>query len=196
MKRALIVATGTVAGIGAVLGLNPTGQADSGSLAAGAIGGLTDSVSAGGTLAGSGAITGAPSPTPSAPGATPSVSVGGTPSTTPKAPATPTPSATPKATTPTETAQAKTVNGPAVQSGYGPVQVSVSGTATSISKITILQYPSDDRHSIQISQYALPELVSQTMKAQSAKIDGVSGATYTSRAFYASLVSALKKLKA
>jgi len=194
MKRALIVATGTVAGVGAVLGLNPTGHADSGSLAAGAIGGLTDSATTGGTVAGSGAT--APSPTPSSPSATPSVSVGGTPSTTPKAPTTPTPSATPKATTPTDTAQAKTVNGPAVESGYGPVQVSVSGTATSISKITILQYPTDDRHSLQISQYALPELVSQTMKAQSAKIDGVSGATYTSRAFYASLVSALKKLKA
>jgi uncharacterized protein with FMN-binding domain len=88
------------------------------------------------------------------------------------------------------------VTGPAVESGYGPVQVRVSGTATSISKITILQYPTGDRHSLQISQYALPTLISQTMKAQSAKIDGVSGATYTSQAFYSSLVSALKKLKA
>ena len=51
-----------------------------------------------------------------------------------------------------------------------------------------------DPHSEQINSFAEPQLESQTLAAQSAQIDGVSGATFTSQAYVQSLQAALDKL--
>jgi uncharacterized protein with FMN-binding domain len=65
------------------------------------------------------------------------------------------------------------------------------------SKITNVAVPRDDAvdgRSYQINSEAVPILQSETMSAQSAQIDGVSGATYTSQAYVQSLQSALDQL--
>ena len=74
---------------------------------------------------------------------------------------------------------------------YGPVQVQLILRNTKIIKVAVLQQPTTTIHDIQIGQFAFPELISETLKAQSAKIDTVSGASYTSQGYIQSLQSAL-----
>jgi uncharacterized protein with FMN-binding domain len=74
---------------------------------------------------------------------------------------------------------------------YGPVQVQLIVRNNEIIKVAILQQPTNTIHDIQIGQFAFPELISETLKAQSAKIDAVSGASYTSAGYIQSLQSAL-----
>ena len=57
--------------------------------------------------------------------------------------------------------------------------------------MTAIAYPRNDRKSQQINAYAIPALQKQALAAQSASIDGVSGASWTTRAFTSSLQSAL-----
>jgi uncharacterized protein with FMN-binding domain len=57
--------------------------------------------------------------------------------------------------------------------------------------VRILQYPNGNSRDVQIAQYALPVLVQETRQAQSAHIDMVSGATYTSTGYIQSLQSAI-----
>jgi uncharacterized protein with FMN-binding domain len=81
--------------------------------------------------------------------------------------------------------------GAVVQTPYGTVQVRITISGGRISDITALQLPTDRRRSEQISQYAGPILRSEAIAAQSASIDTVSGATYTSEGYEQSLQSAL-----
>ena len=74
---------------------------------------------------------------------------------------------------------------------YGPVQVQLILRNTKIIKVAVLQQPTNTIHDIQIGEFAFPELISETLKAQSAKIDTVSGASYTSQGCIQSLQSAL-----
>jgi len=74
---------------------------------------------------------------------------------------------------------------------YGPVQVQLILRNTKIIKVAVLQQPTNTIHDIQIGEFAFPELISETLKAQSAKIDTVSGASYTSQGYIQSLQSAL-----
>ena len=74
---------------------------------------------------------------------------------------------------------------------YGPVQVQLIVRNNEIIKVVILQQPTNTIHDIQIGQFAFPELISETLKAQSAKVDAVSGASYTSAGYIQSLQSAL-----
>jgi uncharacterized protein with FMN-binding domain len=74
---------------------------------------------------------------------------------------------------------------------YGPVQVQLIVRKNEIIKVAILQQPTNTIHDIQIGQFAFPELISETLKAQSAKIDAVSGASYTSAGYIQSLQNAL-----
>ena len=74
---------------------------------------------------------------------------------------------------------------------YGPVQVQLILRNTKIIKVAVLQQPTNTIHDIQIGEFAFPELISETLKAQSAKIDAVSGASYTSEGYIQSLQSAL-----
>ncbi|MFD4560668.1 FMN-binding protein [Streptomyces sp. NPDC058469] len=85
----------------------------------------------------------------------------------------------------------KTVTGGTTQTRWGPVQVRITVKNGKITDVTAVQSPSDNPRDQEINSYALPELRSETLSAQSAKIDTVSGATYTSDGYRQSLQSAL-----
>ncbi len=85
----------------------------------------------------------------------------------------------------------RAVTGHTVSTVYGPVQVRVVERAATIVAVDILQHPAETAMDIQIGQYAFPRLVGETLTAQSARIDSVSGATYTSAGYIQSLQSAL-----
>ncbi len=87
---------------------------------------------------------------------------------------------------------ASTVDGPVVSTRFGPVQVRISVVAGRLQDVVALQLPSG-RHSGQISAYSAPILRQEALQAQSASIDTVSGATYTSDAYAQSLQAALDK---
>lgn len=89
------------------------------------------------------------------------------------------------------TATSQTYTGDAVETGYGPVQVEVTVEGSTITDVTAVAVPQNDGKSAQISAYAIPELQQQAVTAQSASIDGISGASYTSAGFAQSLQSAL-----
>lgn len=78
---------------------------------------------------------------------------------------------------------------------YGYIQVKAIISGGKMSDVVFLQYPDDRRNSIMINDYAMPILKQQAIKAQSAHIDGVSGATDSSQAFIQSLTSALNEAK-
>jgi uncharacterized protein with FMN-binding domain len=82
------------------------------------------------------------------------------------------------------------VTGQAVQMPYGVVQVKVTLQDGRITDVTILQEPRGGR-SGQIAQYAAPLLRGEVLQAQSANVDTVSGATYTSQSYMQSVQSAL-----
>jgi uncharacterized protein with FMN-binding domain len=84
-----------------------------------------------------------------------------------------------------------TVNGNAVQTEQGPVQVQVKIAGGRIVDITALQKPGGDQRHDEISAFSIPQLRDQALAAQSARIDGVSGATATSGGYRQSLQSAL-----
>lgn len=86
---------------------------------------------------------------------------------------------------------AKTVTGDAVQTRWGPVQVRVTVKDGKITESTAVVYPSDNPRDQEINSYAIPTLRRETLAAQSAQIDSVSGATYTSDGYKQSLQSAL-----
>ena len=85
----------------------------------------------------------------------------------------------------------RVVDGPVVDTRYGPVQVEVTLDGSTITAIAAIQLPGGDRRSEQISNRAEPTLQSEALQAQSANIDGVSGATYTSEGYARSLQAAL-----
>lgn len=84
-----------------------------------------------------------------------------------------------------------TVNGTAVQTRWGPVQVQVKIASGKIGDVVVLMQPTGERRDVEINGYALPILKQQVLAAQSAQIDGVSGATVTSDGYRKSLQSAL-----
>lgn len=86
---------------------------------------------------------------------------------------------------------ASQVAGDTVQTRYGPVQVQVAVSGSTITDVAVLQYPDRDGRSVQINQYALPQLINETLDAQGSGISMVSGATYTSQGYLQSLQSAL-----
>ena len=91
------------------------------------------------------------------------------------------------------TSGTKTIVGSTVQTRYGPVQVSVTFTSGKITAVQALQTPSG-HESTQINAYAAPLLAQEAVAANSANIDTVSGATFTSQAYAQSLQSAIDKL--
>jgi uncharacterized protein with FMN-binding domain len=106
---------------------------------------------------------------------------------------TPTPTSTP-ATTTTKTTGTKTATGDAIDTQYGAAQVRVTVSNGKITKIEALQLQGNDPKSVQISSYAEPYLRQSALSKQSAAIDAVSGATFTSASYAESLQSALDKL--
>ncbi|MDF3299777.1 FMN-binding protein [Streptomyces tropicalis] len=85
----------------------------------------------------------------------------------------------------------RTVTGRTVQTRWGPVQVRVTLKNGRITDVTAVAYPSDNPRDQEINSYALPQLRREALAAQSASIDAVSGASYTSQGYIGSLQSAL-----
>ena len=165
MKRILLIAGGTVGGLGAVLAITPP-QLTS-----------TSTVSD---------MPGASIPSTATPSA----------SSTPKRTSKATTSSKPTTKAPTPAAPVnKSVNGTftgsAVDVGYGTVQVKITVVNGKITDAQAVQAPSgrNDRY----TNMSLPVLRQRTLAAQSANINGVSGASYTSFGWYTSLVVALKQ---
>lgn len=90
------------------------------------------------------------------------------------------------------TTSGNTTTGAAYQSPYGPMQVSITVSGNQVTGIQWVQLPGDGK-SNRINNYAAPLLVEQGLQAQSATVDGVSGATYTTEGFRTSLASAISK---
>jgi uncharacterized protein with FMN-binding domain len=86
-----------------------------------------------------------------------------------------------------------TYTGSAADAFYGNIQVQVTIIGGQIADVQFLQYPSDRRTSIEINSQAMPLLKQEAIQAQSAQVDGVSGATASSGAFIQSLQSALQQ---
>lgn len=89
------------------------------------------------------------------------------------------------------TAASGTYTGDAVQTRFGDVQVEITVENGVLSSSNAIQYPNRDRHDQQINSYAVPVLNAEAVQAQSADIDSVSGATFTSLAYAQSLQSAI-----
>lgn len=78
---------------------------------------------------------------------------------------------------------------------YGTIQVKAKIQNGVIADVQFLDYPHDRPNSIRVNTYAMPLLKAEAIKVQTAKVDTVSGATFTSAAFVESLTSALLKAK-
>jgi uncharacterized protein with FMN-binding domain len=74
---------------------------------------------------------------------------------------------------------------------YGVVQVQIAVTGGRITAAGVLQVPNSSARDVSVNGYAVPVLDRETVAAQSAHIDAVSGASYTSAAYVTSLQSAI-----
>ena len=127
-------------------------------------------------------------------GGLPSASVTSPPaSAAPSAPSVSSPSSATTSTSapPTPGGTAKRYVGAAIETRYGVVQVAVTVTGTHIDSVDFVRLDAFDGHSQEINSQAAPILLQETLSAQSAQIDTVSGATYTSDGYVQSLQSAL-----
>ena len=181
MKRAILIATGTVGGLGAVLAITPPTFTSS-----------ENSILA---LPGS---TAAPVATPSAVNSTAAAPSAPTKSGSTTKPTTAKPAATsgaqtqaPVVTAPATKSVSGTFTGDSVDVRYGFVQVKITVENGKIADAQAVKAPSgrNDRY----TQMSVPVLRQRTLAAQSANISGVSGASFTSYGWYTSLASALAK---
>lgn len=78
---------------------------------------------------------------------------------------------------------------------YGVVQVKATIQNGKIASVEFVRYPNDRRTSVRINNYAVPHLQTEAIRAQSANVDIISGATLTSDAFVESLQAALNRAK-
>jgi uncharacterized protein with FMN-binding domain len=84
-----------------------------------------------------------------------------------------------------------TYDGSSANTRFGPVQVRITVADGQITDVTVLDAPDRDRRDQEINSYALPILRDEALQAQSAQIDTVSGATYTSDGYRQSLQAAI-----
>jgi uncharacterized protein with FMN-binding domain len=98
---------------------------------------------------------------------------------------------TPTPTNPGPTYKDGTYTGQDFQNQFGDTQVKVTISGGRITAVQALQLPYDRQRSAEISQYAAPQLHDEVLQAQSAQIDSLSGATYTSDSYAQSVQSAL-----
>ena len=105
------------------------------------------------------------------------------------------PPATNGPTTPATAANhtTRTIDGDPFDNQYGTVQVRVTLQGNRITNVQSLQMPFDHQRSAEISQQAEPLLLQEVLQAQSAQIDLIGGASYTSQSYAQSLQSALDK---
>jgi uncharacterized protein with FMN-binding domain len=88
---------------------------------------------------------------------------------------------------------AASYTGAAAETIYGPIQVKVTVRGGKLTAVQAVEYPDTDPHDAQINAYAIPALNQEALRAGSARIDAISGATYTSEGYITSLQSALDK---
>lgn len=100
-----------------------------------------------------------------------------------------TPTPTPSASS--SSSATKTITGSAVDTRYGAVQVQVTFSGSTITALKTLQAPDRDGRDVEINSQALPILEQEVLASQSANIDTVSGATYTSEGYIQSVQSAI-----
>ncbi|MES2169964.1 MAG: FMN-binding protein [Actinomycetota bacterium] len=125
---------------------------------------------------------------------TASSSTTSSPSATPSVSPTSTPSATPSASAPAAASAASgTYTGASESTPFGNVQVQIVVSAGKITDVKALQLTDQGGRSVEISNYAAPILRSEVLKAQSAKVQNVSGATYTTEGYVSSAQSAIDK---
>jgi uncharacterized protein with FMN-binding domain len=86
---------------------------------------------------------------------------------------------------------ARSVTGATQQTRWGPVQVKITVKSGKITGVSVVQYPNGNPRDQEINSYALPILNQEAISAQSARIDSVSGATFTSEGYIGSLQSAI-----
>lgn len=89
------------------------------------------------------------------------------------------------------TSTALTVNGTSIDTRYGPVQVQLTVQGTKVLRAVAIDYPQSGGRDREINSQAIPVLERESMTAQSARIDTVSGATFTSEGYRQSLQAAL-----
>jgi uncharacterized protein with FMN-binding domain len=94
-------------------------------------------------------------------------------------------------TTPNGTGRNGTFTGNAVNTRFGPVQVQITVSDGKITSAQAVQVPHETSRDVRINSAAVPVLIQETLQAQSAQIDTVSGATYTSDGYAQSLQSAI-----
>ncbi|HZU12534.1 MAG TPA: FMN-binding protein [Chloroflexota bacterium] len=130
-----------------------------------------------------------------APSASVSSSSGSSASPTPTgAPATPPTNPAATATPQPTVATTRTITGASVADRYGAVQATITVKGKKITGVSI-SAPEGDPRSASINQQAVPMLQSETLQAQSATINVISGATETSDAYIQSLQGALKNAR-
>lgn len=98
---------------------------------------------------------------------------------------------TPSASASSSSSATKTITGSAVDTRYGAVQVQVTFSGSTITALKTLQAPDRDGRDVEINSQALPILEQEVLASQSANIDTVSGATYTSEGYIQSVQSAI-----
>ena len=186
MKRALLIAGGTVGGLGAVLAITPPQLGSSSSI----------NIAGGAAIGATSASTSASASSSPSTQATQSSKPVATKKATAKATAQATASATPAADVPATQAPATspavingTFTGPSVFVNYGNVQVQITVVNGRITDAVAVKAPSgrNDRY----TNMAVPILKQQTLAAQSANIKGASGASYTSYGWFKSLQGAM-----
>ena len=176
MNRALLIAGGTIGGLGAILTITPPNLSSTTSMA----GGIPHTIP---TSAPSASSTAQPTGKPTA---QPSGKPTKKPGTKPAAQ----PTAAPTAAQPSGPANG-TYTGDPVTTRYGTIQVKITVQNGKITDAQAVQAPSGS--SERYTQLSVSKLREQTITAQSANIQGVSGASFTSYGWYTSLVSAVAK---
>jgi uncharacterized protein with FMN-binding domain len=101
----------------------------------------------------------------------------------------------PGVTAPAASGPATTVTGASWPTIYGPVQVRVTVRGGRVTAASAVTYPVGTPRDQQINAFAIPRLNAEAVTAGSARIDTVSGATYTSQGYEGSLQNALDKAK-
>ena len=191
MKRVVLIAGGTVGGLGAVLSVTPPQLSDNG---LSTLSGASASTSIAPTQSAEAVATKKPVATKKATTAT-KKSVATTQKSSATT-ATPVPSKAAATSAPAPSKAAATAvsgqfTGDAIDVGYGIVQVKITVSNGKITEADVVQAPSGRNQ--RWTDFAVPNLRSQTLSAQSAAINGVSGASYTSYGWYKSLITALQK---
>lgn len=164
MRKALAAAASTAAGFAAVLGLHTVSPRNNLLNAASSAGPTTTTT------------------VPQGQGGTGSAKTGGKPSP-------PSPSTT--FVVPSGTRSAV---GPSEQYGYGVLSVKVTVSGTKITDLSLAGIQVAESYSQMLAQQVVPMLRQEVLSAQNARVNGVSGATYTSEAYLYSAQAALDKL--